>query len=207
MHHQQNSTSSLTNPKIFRVTIPKPIRLQFHINITSRVTTICNSTGLRDNCQKIIWWPHPRCSGWWLSLQVHKQCRRPKGRSPLPLSWFQSHDGPKMGVPQGIHQLLPQIWLSVHSQTECEVHKINFTVPLPGFKQHWNTLIGYDILFLGYSKVISFLKSATSCQNTLSLNYVSSKHLLSPCPPSLFKAFDHSNSDRQVCIDSYHKGK
>ena len=85
--------------------------------------------------------------------------------------------------------------------------KINFTVPLPDFKQHWTTLLWDNIFFPGHSTVISFLKSATSCKKSPSLNYVSAKHLLSPCPPSLCKAPDPSNPNRQVWLDSYNEGK
>ena len=85
--------------------------------------------------------------------------------------------------------------------------RVDFSVPLPDFKQHWTTLMGDNIFFLGHSTVSSFLKSATSCKNAPSLNYVSSKHLLSPYPPSLCKYLDTSNSDRKVWMDSYNKEK
>ena len=80
-------------------------------------------------------------------------------------------------------------------------------MPLPDFKQHWTTFLGDDRLFPGHSTVRSFLRSATSDKNTPSLNYVSAKHLISPCPSSLCKAPDSSNPDRQVCIDSYKEEK
>ena len=76
--------------------------------------------------------------------------------------------------------------------------KIDFSVTLPDFKQHWTTLIGDDRLFPGHSTVISFLKLATSDKNAPSLNYISAKQLISPCLPSLCKALDSSNPDRQV---------
>ena len=82
-----------------------------------------------------------------------------------------------------------------------------FTVPLHEFKQHWTTILRDDILFPGHSTVSSFLKSATSCQNAPSLNYVFAKHSISPCPPSIFKALDPSNPDCQVWIDSYNEEK
>ena len=86
--------------------------------------------------------------------------------------------------------------------------KIDFTVPLPNFKQHWNTLLGGNILFPGhYSTVSSFLKSETSCKNALSLNYVSGKHLLSPFPPYPFKTPDHSHPNHQVWLESYNEDK
>ena len=56
--------------------------------------------------------------------------------------------------------------------------------------------------FSGHSTVSSFLKSAKYCKNAFSLNYVSAKHLLSTCPPSLFKSLDTSNPDRKVWLDS-----
>ena len=85
--------------------------------------------------------------------------------------------------------------------------KVDFSVPLPDFKQHWTALLGDDRLFPGHSTVSSFLKSATSEKNDPSLNYVSAKHLLSPCPPSLCKALDTSNPDQQVWMDSYNEEK
>ena len=36
---------------------------------------------------------------------------------------------------------------------------------------------------------------------------MSAKNVLSPCPPSLFKALYPSNIDHQVCLDSYNKDK
>ena len=47
----------------------------------------------------------------------------------------------------------------------------------------------------------------TYCKNAPSLNYVSSKHLISPCKTSLFKALDPSNPDGQVWLDSYNEEK
>ena len=85
--------------------------------------------------------------------------------------------------------------------------KVDFSVPLPDFKQHWNNLLVDDRLFSGHSTVSYFLRSATSEKNTPSLNYVSTKHLLSPCPPSLCKSLDSSNPDRQVWMDSYKEEK
>ena len=85
--------------------------------------------------------------------------------------------------------------------------KVDFSVPLPNFKQHWTTLLGDDRLFPGHLTVISFLKLSTSDKNASPLNYVSAKHLLSSCLPSLYKALDTSNSDRQVCMDSYKEEK
>ena len=81
--------------------------------------------------------------------------------------------------------------------------KVDFSVPLPDFIQHWTTLLVDDRLFPGHSTVSSFLKSATSCKNVPSLNYVYAKHLLYPCPTYTWKALDTSNPDRQVWLDSY----
>ena len=76
--------------------------------------------------------------------------------------------------------------------------KVDFSVPLPDFKQHWTTLLGDKRLFPSHSTVRFSLKYATSDKNDPSLNYVSSKHLLSSCPPYLCKALDTSNPDQQV---------
>ena len=85
--------------------------------------------------------------------------------------------------------------------------KVDFSVPLPDFKQHWTTLLGDYRLFPGHSTVVSFLKSATFDKNSPSLSYVSDKHLLSQYPTSLCKSLDSSNSDIQVWIDSYMEEK
>ena len=85
--------------------------------------------------------------------------------------------------------------------------KVEFSVPLPDFKQNWTTLLGDDMLFPGHSKTSPFLRSATYNKNPPSLNYVSAKHLLSPCTPPLFKYLDSSNPDRQVWMDSYKEEK
>ena len=85
--------------------------------------------------------------------------------------------------------------------------KIDFSVPPPYFKQHRTTLLVDERFFPGHSKFSSFLKSATSCKNAPSLNYVSVKHLLSPFPPSICKALDSSNPDRQVWLYSYNEYK
>ena len=85
--------------------------------------------------------------------------------------------------------------------------KVDFSVPLPDFKQHWTTLLGDNRMFTSHSTVFSFLTFITSDKNPPSLNYVSNKHLLSPFPPSLFKAADTSNPERQVWMDSYKEEK
>ena len=85
--------------------------------------------------------------------------------------------------------------------------KVDFSVPLPDFKQHWTTLLGDDRLFTGHSKLSSFLILSTSDKNAPSLNYVSAKHLLPPCPPSLYKSLNTSNPDRKVWMNSYKEEK
>ena len=101
----------------------------------------------------------------------------------------------------------PEFFFHFTVRQNVRFRKIYFTVPIPDFKQHWTTLIEDNILFLGHLTIISFLKSATTSKNSPSLNYVSAKHLLSPCPPSLFKSLDHCNPDRQVWLDSYNEEK
>ena len=59
-------------------------------------------------------------------FQVTKQCRRHRGRSTLPLSWFQIHDGPQGIIPQEVHQLIPWKWIPVHSKKECKFYKGRF---------------------------------------------------------------------------------
>ena len=81
--------------------------------------------------------------------------------------------------------------------------KVDFSVSLPDFKQHWTTLLGDYRLITGHSTVSSFLRSAKSDKNAPSLNYGSAKHLISPCPPSFYKALYYSNPDRQVWMDSH----
>ena len=85
--------------------------------------------------------------------------------------------------------------------------KVDFSVPLPDFKQNCTTLLGDDRLFTGHSTVRSFLKPATSDKNAPSLNYVSAKHRISSCPSYLCKDLDTSNPDRQVWMDSYKEEK
>ena len=84
--------------------------------------------------------------------------------------------------------------------------RVDWTVPLPNFKQHWTTLVGDDILFPGHTAVSSFLKSATA-DSAPAARFVSAKNLFAPCPPSLSKALHPSNPDRQVWLDSYNEEK
>ena len=84
--------------------------------------------------------------------------------------------------------------------------KIDWSVPLPNFKQNWTTLLGDDILFPNHTTISSFLKSNTS-NNAPKASFVSAKNLLSPCPPSLAKALHPSNPDRHVWLNSYKEEK
>ena len=99
----------------------------------------------------------------------------------------------------------PEFGFQFKFRRNSRSRKIDFTVPLPDFKQHWTTLLGDNILFPGHSTVRSFLKSATYFKNEPSLNYFSAKNLLSPCTPSLCKSLDPSNPDRQVWLNSYNE--
>jgi len=84
--------------------------------------------------------------------------------------------------------------------------KIDWSLPLPNFKQSWTTLASEDILIPGHSTVSSFLRSQTS-NSAPSAKFVSAKNLMSPCPPSLIKAIHPSNPDRQIWLDSYQEEK
>ena len=106
-----------------------------------------------------------------------------------------------------IKELITWKLIPFHSQKESKVKKDWFSVPLPDFKQKWTTLLGDDRFFPGHSTVSSLLKPATSDKNPPSLNYVSAKHFLYPCTPSLFKALDTSNPDQRVWVDSYNEEK
>ena len=52
---------------------------------------------------------------------------------------------------------------------DARSRKVDFSVPLPDFKQHWTTLLGDERLFPGHSTVSSFLKFTTSDKNAPSL--------------------------------------
>jgi hypothetical protein len=75
--------------------------------------------------------------------------------------------------------------------------KVDFTVPLLDFHQHWPTLVGNNIIIPGHTTVSSFL-CPNSSNNAPSLNFVSAKNLLNPCPPSLQKALHLSNPNCDV---------
>ena len=64
--------------------------------------------------------------------------------------------------------------------------KVDWSVPLPQFKQNWTNLVGEDIIIPGHSTVSSFLQSTTS-NNAPSANFVSAKNLLGQCPPPFCK--------------------
>ena len=101
----------------------------------------------------------------------------------------------------------PKVGSQFIARRNARSRKVDFTVKLPDFKQNWTNLLRDDRLFPGHFRVSSFLKSATPCKNAPSLNYISAKHLLSPCPPYIFKALDPSNPDHKVCLNSYNEEK
>ena len=168
---------------------------QSHLYILFSLTQVSLSKNHMTTSSKIV--------GMIILLPLPQKIRRLIRSSSLPTSWFKIHDGPQRGVPKGCHTLISIIWIPYHSQTQCPLLKIDFTVPLPDFKQNWTTIIGDDILFSCHSIASSLLKSETTSTNASSLNYVSAKHLLSPCPLSIFKALDYSNPGRQICIGLY----
>ena len=107
---------------------------------------------------------------------------------------------------KGYIHLLPEGGFQFVVRRNARSTKIDWSVPLPNFKQSWTTLMGDDILFPGHKTVSSFLRSNT-LNNAPSANFVSAKNLLAPCPPSLVKAIHPSNPDRQVWLDSYAEEK
>ena len=82
--------------------------------------------------------------------------------------------------------------------------RVDWSVPLPDFKQRWTTLVGENVLVPGHTMVSSFLRPSSS-RTAHSANFVSAKNLLSPCPPSLIKALDPSNPDRDTWLRSYNE--
>ena len=56
----------------------------------------------------------------------------------------------------------PETGLKFTVRRNARSIKVDFSVPLPYFKQHWTTLLGDDILFPVHSTVSSFLRLATS---------------------------------------------
>ena len=128
------------------------------------------------------------------------------------ISHFLCHDSKvtmdhKGAFHKGYINYSPETGFQFIVRINARSRKVDFSVPIPYFKQHWTTLLGDDRLFTGYSTVSYFLRSATSDKNPPSLNYVSAKHLISPCPPSLFKALYSSNPDIQVWMGSYQEEK
>ena len=67
-------------------------------------------------------------------------------------------------------------------------------------------MVGDNVLIPGHGTVITLLWPSTSARDP-SANFVSSKHLLLPCPLSLAQALHPSNSDRIVWLDSYNYEK
>ena len=84
--------------------------------------------------------------------------------------------------------------------------RVDWSVPLPDFKQRWTTLVGENVLVPGHTTVSSFLRPLSS-RTAHSANLVSAKNLLSQCPPSLVKALDPSNPDRDIWLQSYNEEK
>ena len=105
-HHQQYSTTSLTNHTIWCFSIIKTIRRKFPIIRPSRVAPIRYSLWIRYNCWKIIWRPDQIWSGLCFSFLVYKQCLRIRVNSPLLLSQHEIYDEPQRCVPQGLHKIL-----------------------------------------------------------------------------------------------------
>ena len=126
---------------------------------------------------------------------------------PHFLSWFQINNGPQRSIPRGIHKLLPWGWIPVHSQTEFKFQKGRFYCTTSQLQKALDYPPGRWNIFPGHSTVSSFLKSVISFKNSLSLNYFSAKHIIYPCPPSLYKSLDPSNPDRQVLLNSYNEEK
>jgi transposase InsO family protein len=81
-----------------------------------------------------------------------------------------------------------------------------WTVPLPDFSRQWYSMVAENIIIPGHSMVSSFLRPNTS-NNSPSLNHVSAKNLLNPCPPSLAKALHPDNPDRLIWLESYKEEK
>ena len=101
--------------------------------------------------------------------------------------------------------VLPWIWLPVHGKKECKVKENWFHSP-----NYWlqttldYTNKGHHIVSRSFNSHI-IPKIGDILKNAPSLNYVSAKHLLSPCLPSLFKSLYHSNPNRQVLLNSYNE--
>ena len=108
---------------------------------------------------------------------------------------------------KGFIQRTPQGGYVFEVRRNVRSPKVDWSLPLPNFKQTWTTLVGDDILIPGHSAVSSFLRPSTTNANAPALNFVSAKNILGPCPPSLVKAIHPSNPDRQVWLDSYNEEK
>ena len=70
--------------------------------------------------------------------------------------------GHKGALNKGYIKYSPENGFQFIVRRNARSRKVDFSVPLPDFKQHWTTLLGDNILFPVHSTVISFLKSATS---------------------------------------------
>lgn len=85
--------------------------------------------------------------------------------------------------------------------------KVDWSVPLPNFKQTWTTLMAEDILIPGHGTVSTLLQSPIA-STTPRANFVSAKELISPlAPPSLTKALDPNNPDKSTWSASYNEEK
>jgi hypothetical protein len=100
----------------------------------------------------------------------------------------------------------PTLGFHVAVKRNLRSNKVDFTVPLPSFRQNWSSLVGDNVILPGHSTVSSFLRPNTT-NNAPSANLVSAKNLLQPCPPSLLKALHPSNPDRDVWLKSYNEEK
>jgi hypothetical protein len=107
---------------------------------------------------------------------------------------------------KGYTQFTPEGGFHFVVRRNARSTKVDWSVPLPNFKQNWTTLLGDDVLFPSHSTVSSFLR-ANSSNNAPKASFVSAKNLLSPCPPSLAKAIHPTNPDRHVWLDSYKEEK
>ena len=116
--------------------------------------------------------------------------------------------GHKGAFHKGYINYSPETGFQFIVRRNARSRKVDFSVTLTDFKQHWTTLLGDDRLFTGHSTVRSLLRLATSNKNAPSLNYVSDKHLLYPCPPSLCKALVYSTlTDKSGWIHTRTKSK
>ena len=84
---------------------------------------------------------------------------------------------------------------------------MGFTIPLLDFKKELDGT-SWQRYYFSWTLISQlFLKYSTTSNNDPSLNYLSAKNILPPCPPSLLKALDPSDPDHQMWLDSYNKEK